>query len=188
MCEQISSWLRFAWVRRNGGSCKPSDSVSVTVRQPWSASRPGYALNKLLSQINMWSVVISAFGSFLSERSLLNSECSTGLINAQPVSSLNCSWSVQCRKRMRASKVEYTPDRHLNKLLFANNSGFSTRPANDPSYFRSHMDLAAAVRHFRVEACIFNPWLAGWLHEAPLVDDLQLAYLHDLSSQHGFTT
>lgn len=80
MCEQISSWLGFAWVRRNGGSCKPWDSVSVTVRQPWSASRPGYALNELLSQINMWSVVISAFGSFLSERSLLNSECSTGLI------------------------------------------------------------------------------------------------------------
>ncbi len=50
------------------------------------------------------------------------------------------------------------------------------------------MDLAAAVRHFRVEACRFNLWPAGWLHEAPLVDDLQLAYIHDLSSQHGFTT
>jgi len=91
-----------------------------------------------------------------SDPSSRNDLCLT--VNAQPVSSLVYSWSVQCRKRMRGSKVEYTPDRHLNKLLFANNSGFSTRPANDPSYLRSHMDLAAAVRHFRVEACRFNLW------------------------------
>lgn len=42
------------------------------------------------------------------------------------------------------------------------------------------MDLAAAVLHFWVEACIFNLLPAGRLHEAPLVDDLQLAYLHDI--------
>ncbi len=123
-----------------------------------------------------------------SDPSSRNDLCLT--VNAQPVSSLVCSWSVQCRKRMRASKVEYTPDRHLNKLLFANNSGFSTRPANDPSYLRSHMDLAAAVRHFRVEACIYSthglqdgcrrpPW------SMTCSSLIFTTYLHNMASQLG---
>jgi len=117
-----------------------------------------------------------------SDPSSRNDLCFT--VDAQPVSSLVCSLSTSFIEESKCVEAEWNvpPRRHLNKLLFANNFGFSTRPANDPSYLRS-LDGPRGCSSSLPGRGLQIQRPAAWLHEAPLVDDLQLAYLHDLFSQ-----